>query len=57
MSKNGFVVGLISGAVVGSVVGMVADPLKDKQSKALKNGTTKAFKTLGSVIDTIIDSN
>lgn len=56
MKKSGFVLGLISGAVVGSVVGMAIDPVKDKHSKAMKKGTTRAFKTLGSVIDTIIDS-
>lgn len=56
MAKSSFMVGMISGAVLGSVVGMMIDPIKDKQNKSIKNGATKAFRTLGSVIDTIIES-
>lgn len=48
--------GMISGAVLGSVVGMMIDPIKDRQNKALKKGATRAFRTLGGVIDSIIDS-
>lgn len=57
MNKTGFTVGLISGAVVGSMVTAVLDPMKDKQSKAMKKTAGKAFRTLGSVIDTIIEGN
>jgi len=56
MKKAGFVTGMISGAIVGSMVTMAMDPIKDKQNKAIKKNTTKAFRTLGSVIDTIIDA-
>lgn len=57
MNKTGFVTGLISGAVVGSMVTMAMDPIKDKQNKAMKKTAGKAFRTLGSVIDTIIEGN
>jgi len=57
MSKTGFVTGLISGAVVGTMVTMAMDPIKDKQHKAMKKNAGKAFRTLGSVIDTIIEAN
>lgn len=57
MSKTGFVTGLISGAVVGTMVTMAMDPIKDKQHKAMKKSAGKAFRTLGSVIDTIIEAN
>ena len=56
MKKAGFVTGMISGAIVGSMVTMAMDPIKDKQNKEIKKNATKAFRTLGSVIDTIIDA-
>lgn len=56
MAKSNFMVGMISGAVIGSVVGMMIDPIKDKQGKTIKKGATRAFRTLGSVIDTFIDN-
>ncbi len=55
MNKTCFMAGLISGMAMGAVVGMVADPIKDKQSRAMKKGAGKAFRTLGGIIDTIIE--
>ena len=50
-----FVAGLVTGAVVGAAVGMILDPVTDKHNKAMKNGASRTFRTLGNVIDGIID--
>lgn len=55
MSKVSFIAGVMSGMVIGTAVGMVVDPMKGRQAKAIKKGAGRAFKTLGSVIDSIID--
>ena len=55
MNKTCFAAGMITGIIVGAVTGMLADPIKDKQSKAMKRGASKAFRTLGGIIDTIIE--
>ncbi len=55
MNKTCFMAGLLSGMVMGAAIGMIADPIKDKQSRAMKKGAGKAFRTLGSIIDTIIE--
>jgi len=55
MNKACFTAGMITGIMIGAVTGMLADPIKDKQSKAMKRGASKAFRTLGSIIDTIIE--
>ncbi len=55
MSKTCFTAGMLTGIVIGAVTGMLADPIKDKHSKAMKRGASKAFRTLGSIIDTIIE--
>lgn len=55
MSKVSFIAGVMSGMVVGTAVGMIVDPMKGKQGRSIKKGAGRAFKTLGSVIDSIID--
>ena len=55
MQKTCFTVGMITGIVIGAATGILMDPIKDKQSKAMKKGASKAFRTLGSIIDTIIE--
>ncbi len=50
-----FVAGLVTGAVVGAAVGMILDPVKDKHNRAMKSGASRTFRTLGNVIDGIID--
>ncbi len=55
MSKTWFTAGMVTGIIVGAVTGMMMDPIKDKQSRAMKKGASKAFRTLGSIIDTIIE--
>ncbi|MDD6308782.1 MAG: hypothetical protein PUB07_05485 [Clostridia bacterium] len=55
MNKMCFTAGMCTGVIIGALAGMVMDPIKDKQSKAMKKGAGKAFRTLGSIIDTIIE--
>jgi len=55
MRSGSFVAGVVTGAVVGAAVGMIMDPVKDKQNRAMKKNTSRAFRTLGSVIDGIVD--
>lgn len=54
MNKT-FVKGMMTGAAIGAAVGMIMDPIKDKNAKTMKKNTSKAFRTLGSVIDGILD--
>ncbi len=55
MTKTCFTIGMLTGIIIGAGVGMLMDPIKDKQSKTMKKSATKAFRTLGSIIDTIIE--
>ncbi len=55
MTKTCFTVGMVTGIIIGATCGMLMDPIKDKQAKAMKKGASKAFRTLGSIIDTIIE--
>lgn len=54
-SGSRFITGLVTGAVVGAAVGMVLDPVKDKHNRVMKKGVSRTFRTLGNVIDGIID--
>ncbi len=53
MNKTTFIAGMVAGMVMGSAVSMVVMPMN--KQKSLKKGANKAFKTLGSVIDSIIE--
>ena len=54
--KGSFVAGMVTGTLAGMAMGMILDPVKDKHNVCMKKKTTKAFKTLGSIIDGIIDA-
>ena len=56
MSGKGFLGGMACGAVLGAMVGMIADPINDKQSKKLRSSANHMFKTIGSVIDTVMEN-
>lgn len=56
MCAKGFFGGLVAGAAVGAAVGMLADPINDKQHKKLKSTTNHMFKTIGTVIDSVMES-
>ena len=51
-----FIGGIVCGAVVGAAIGMLADPISDKQHKKLKSSAGHMFKTIGSVIDSIMEN-
>jgi len=51
-----FIGGIVCGAVVGAAVGMLMDPISDKQHKKLKSSAGHMFKTIGSVIDSLVEN-
>lgn len=53
--KMSFLGGVIAGAIVGSALTMVMDPVTDKQRRKMHKGTQSMFKTMGTVIDAIIE--
>lgn len=50
-----FAGGLITGAIVGAAMGMIIDPIGDKQHKKMRKTANGMFKTIGSVIDNVVD--
>lgn len=44
---KGFTAGMLAGAAVGSLVGMALDPLKDKDSKKLKQSAGSFISSMG----------
>ncbi len=56
MMGKGFLGGLACGAIIGAAVGMLADPMSDKQHKRLKSSANHMFKTIGSVIDSVMEN-
>ncbi len=56
MSGKGFLGGLACGAILGAAVGMLADPINDKQHKKMKCSANSMFKTIGTVIDGLIEN-
>lgn len=47
---KGFAAGMLTGAAVGSIVGMVLDPLKDKDSKKLRQSAGNLMNSVGDAI-------
>lgn len=56
MTSKGFWGGLACGAILGAAMGMLADPINDRQHKKMKTGANTMFKTIGTVIDGIMES-
>ena len=56
MSSKGFSGGLACGAILGAAMGMIADPINDKQHKKMKICANNMFKTIGTVIDGIMEN-
>ncbi len=56
MMSKGFAGGVITGAVLGAALGMFVDPMSDRQHRKIKKQTNNMFKTLGSVVDSIMDN-
>jgi len=53
--KMSFIGGIVAGAVVGSALTMIMDPLNDKQRRKLHKGTHSMFKTMGTVLDAMLE--
>lgn len=56
MCSKGFLGGIACGAVLGAALGMLADPINDKQHRKMKNSANHMFKTIGTVIDGIMEN-
>ena len=56
MMTKGFFGGLACGALIGAAIGMLADPMTDKQHKKLKSSANHMFKTVGTVIDSVMEN-
>jgi len=55
LSSKGFVTTLAAGLVVGAIAGMMFDPIDDKTHKKMYKNKNNMFKTIGSLVDNIID--
>ncbi len=53
---KGFLGGVACGAVIGAAIGMLMDPINDRQHKKLKSSANHMFKTIGTVIDGIMET-
>lgn len=56
MCSKGFLGGIACGAVLGAALGMLADPINDKQHRKMRNSANHMFKTIGTVIDGIMEN-
>ena len=56
MMSKGFLGGIACGAVIGAAIGMLADPINDKQHRKMRNSANHMFKTIGTVLDGIMES-
>lgn len=52
---KGFLSGIACGAVIGAAIGMLADPMSDKQHRKLKASANNMFRTIGSMIDSVME--
>lgn len=48
---KGFTAGMLAGAAVGSLVGMALDPLKDKDSKKLRQSAENFINNMGDAMN------
>ena len=53
---KGFWGGIACGAIIGAAIGMLADPMTDKQHRRLKTKANNMFKTIGTVIDSVMET-
>ena len=56
MSTKGFWGGLACGAILGAAMGMIADPINDKQHKKMKATANNMYRTIGTMIDGIMEN-
>jgi len=55
MKGTSFTTGLIAGAVIGAAIGIAMDPARDKNNGAFRSQANGMFKTLGGVIDSVVN--
>jgi len=55
VSVKSIIGAVTAGAVVGVVMGMVLDPINDKQHRRMYRCANNVFKTIGSIIDDVIN--
>ncbi len=56
MRSKGFWGGMITGTMIGAAIGMLADPINDKQHKKINTSASHMFKTIGAVVDGIMNN-
>lgn len=54
-TASSFVKGIAAGLVVGAAAVTFMDPISDKQKNKLQKKTQGVFKSIGGVIDTVMD--
>jgi len=55
LSTKSFVGAMAAGIVVGAVMGMMIDPINDKQHKKIYRNANNMFKTIGTIVDDVIN--
>ena len=55
MANAGFVKGVACGMIVGTVTALIMDPISDRERNKIKKKTNGVFKSIGGVIDTVVD--
>ena len=55
MSAKSVIGAVTAGAVVGAVMGIMLDPINDKQHKKMYRCANNIFKTIGSIIDEVVN--
>jgi len=53
---KGFLGGMACGAILGATIGMLADPINDKQHRKMKSCANSMFRTIGTVIDSVMEN-
>ncbi|MDR1101530.1 MAG: hypothetical protein LBL34_04145 [Clostridiales bacterium] len=56
MQSNGFVKGLVTGVTAGIVISTVINPLDSSDVRRINKGANKAFTTIGSIMDGVINT-
>ncbi len=56
MLSKRFLSGVACGTLLGAAIGMLADPINDKQHKKLRTNANHIFKTIGTVVDGIMEN-
>lgn len=51
----GFIGGITTGVLLGAAVTMLVDPVSDRQRHKLQKKTEGVFKSIGGVIDTVME--